>query len=198
MKIRILTFVLLLLFCLSSCTADALVVESFGNGKPSSPVMISAEILTRRVKKTEGFEIKVGIGQVMSHPNATLKISAPNLAIILSDGSRFEEEYTYEYSDFDAEKYGVSLVDNKTRLNYFETFRFEYIGTEDDYTGGISFWIHAMQNVEMTEEQTKQNFGVAGDVVAVYYRVRGENIKLTTKRLDISSQHHQLTTTAAD
>ena len=173
MKIRILTFVLLLLVCLSSCTFDAFMGESSNNEKPLVPVAISAEPLNCSVRKTKSFKIKVGIGQYgMAYSYAMLEIIAPGFVIISPDGSRYEETYTCEYFDFSDKKYRAYF--NAKELNYLETFRFEYIGTEDDYIGEIDFVIFARKS----EEYAGSANYVLGKSADVSYRVRGNRIAI--------------------
>ena len=192
-KIKIISILLLLLLCLSSCSPRNMLVESFGSGKPDIPLMISAEILSSKVSKNESFEIKIGLGRATNYSNATLEIYAPNLIIISSDGTRFEEYYKCEYPDFNDEKFGVYFDEEKLKLSYFESLHFEYVGTKDEYTGGISFHISAIQSSDTSENATIQDLTPDSQAIAIYYKVNGEYIELTTKRLDITPENPNLT-----
>ena len=177
MKIKFSVLLLLLLFCLSSCSEKGrftMAVSTFG-------ILISAEIPDKRVKKDEPFEIQVGLGRLYSYQIATLTISASNFKITAPDGSEVEASYVCEYPDFEDEKYGTHWDGEKYRADYIETFRFRYIGEDEPYTGSISFGISGVDEICQPQGKT----GVA--IVNLYYKVRGNRITLTTKRLETDS-----------
>lgn len=176
MKIKFSVLLLLLLFCLSSCSEKGrfTMAVSFG-------ILISAEIPDKRVKKDEPFEIQVGLGRLYSYQIATLLITGTNLEITAPDGSKVEASYVCEYPDFEDEKYGTHWDGEKDRADYIETFRFRYIGEDEPYTGSISFGISGVDEIYQPQGMT----GVA--IVNLYYKVRGNRITLTTKRLETDS-----------
>ena len=177
MKIKFSVLLLLLLFCLSSCSEKGrftMAVSTFG-------ILISAEIPDKRVKKDEPFEIQVGLGRLYSYQIATLLITGTNLEITAPDGSKVEASYVCEYPDFEDEKYGTHWDGEKDRADYIETFRFRYIGEDEPYTGSIWFAISGVDEIYQAGGMT----GVAS--VNLYYKVRGNRITLTTKRLETDS-----------
>ncbi len=176
MKIRFLALVLLLLFCLSSCGSDELYVSN-QNANIAS-IFVSAEIKTRRRKKDETFEIQVGLGRMLiqgemyDFPNVELRIYATDFAIILPDGSRFEEVYIYEYSDFDTDKYDCLKVSAHKRVaTYFESIQLVYIGDDEARKRSFSVSAYAPENAS----------GISGNgFLKIYYELRGDYITFTT------------------
>ena len=177
MKIKFSVLLLLLLFCLSSCSEKGRLVM---DGPPYG-ILISAEIRTKRVKKDEPFEIQVGLGRLYSYQIATLLITGTNLEITAPDGSEVKASYVCEYPDFEDEKYGTHWDGEKDRAGYFETFRFRYIGEDEPYTGSISFAISGVDEIYQAGGMT------GSSAVRIYYKVRGNRITLTTKRLETDS-----------
>ena len=175
MKIKSLSLVLLLLFSLSSCADDDLKVVNVNSGIYYNDLVMSAEIQTQKVKKGEPFEIEVGFGQLFDtfvYSEATLIIKAPDFKILLPDGTSFENTYERKIMDFSEDKYGF---DDELKMPcHIESFRFVYVGAENEHTGQILFWI--------TQLLPERNDGQPGQSVEIYYKVRGEHITLTTKR----------------
>ncbi len=178
MKIRFLALVLLLLFCLSSCSSDELYVSN--KNAHVDTIFVSAEMKTRRRKKDETFEIQVGLGRMFrgeqhDSPTVNLRIYATDFAIILPDGSRFEEVYIYEYSDFDTDKYNIlSVSAEKVVATYFESIQLVYIGDDEAREGGLSVTAY-----------TPADASGMSDIgfINIYYKLRGDYITFTTNPL---------------
>ncbi|MBP3592104.1 MAG: hypothetical protein J6K14_06420 [Clostridia bacterium] len=181
MKIRFSALILLLLFSLSSCHSSPsitteLKVVKVNSGIYYNDLIMSAEIQTKQVKKGDPFEIEVGFGQLFDtfvYSEATLIIKAPDLKIILLDGTSFENTYERKIMDFSEDKYGY---DGETMMPYqIESFRFVYIGAEEEHTGSILFWI--------TRLLPERNDGMPGrQAINMYYKVSEDHITLTTTR----------------
>ncbi len=180
MKIKFSVLILLLMLCLSACAPSKTLPDSKQDPSPSpSPsnstvpptfiqvIKISATIEKEEIKKDESFEIRVGIGRmpgVNAYPSGTLIIQAPKCAILLSDGSTSEEQFVYEYTDFMDEKYHH---DSNGDIKFFETYRFTYVGEEEEYMGHIRFTLSLPS-------------GSGNTVYAhAYFKVNGETIEIT-------------------
>jgi hypothetical protein len=149
MKKRITALIMLLIFCLSSCTQTEETYTSYG--KPSNPAIISVEYPNKKVNKNDAFEVKIGIGQANDYPKAEFWIATGKLTIMLSDGTEVGEErirndgkiievYEVEYSNFDGEEYdcGYDRETHRDYPTYIQTFKLLYNGTEDEYVDGIT------------------------------------------------------------
>ena len=180
MKIKFSVLILLLMLCLSACAPSKTLPDS-EQEPPLSPshsnstvpptfiqvIKISATIEKEEIKKDESFEIRVGIGRmpgVNAYPSGTLTIQAPKCAILLPDGSMAEEQFVYEYTDFMDEKYHHA---SNGDIKFFETYRFAYVGEEEEYMGHIRFSLRLPSG--------------AGNTVYehVYFKVSGEIIEVT-------------------
>ncbi len=165
MKKRFFACVLLLLFCLSSCSPS-------DGPTQYSDFCLTAEIKTRTVKKDERFKIEVTFGQrfgVEVHNEAIFKIESHQLEILFYDGTRAEKTYERKISDFN--HYGFFGSKGHT-----ENICFAYKGTEDEYYGKIRFEIRTV------EDDDDLGDGIAlGDSVDFYYIVRDDYITVTTK-----------------
>ena len=138
MKNKLISIILVLLLCLSSCSDNT-------TGRRINVMMISLEMeIPKMVKKSKVLDVGIGISSYeRSFDSATLTINARDFDIILSDGSRYEDYYVFEYMDFSSSKYGFSMdKDGNTRLKYFENVSLVYTGT-DDHIGCIYFTLRS-------------------------------------------------------
>ena len=178
MKIKIVAILLVLVLCLSSC--DNMTV----NNKPEGGgmVLLSVEIQESQVTHPYRFAIRVGLGNLtyyLPHATTTVSVSSPDLVIIAPDGSKHNNQYVCEYTDFGSEKY-ISYLDSDRQYTcrYFETYLFGFEEAPENHSGKISFEICA----EIDETQ-----GPVGDSglqmkrVYVYYKVRNGKIRISSE-----------------
>ena len=172
--IRFFALVFAILYTLSSCTADDQVMDDqkivVGNkyGHYFTGIVMSAEIKTKQVKQGETAEIDVGFGQmyqVFIYEKATFRIHAPNMKILLSDDTSFEQTYESTMENFD--QYGY---DKENSLpSHIESFRFVYTGEKGSHTGTIAFSLFDMMP------------DVCEMAVIIYYTIDGEKISFSTR-----------------
>ena len=195
MKKRIIAFLVLLLFCLSSCLGNNSNNDDIAGDAANSNLAIisrlNREFSYRTINGFEigvgiryiGFEVDIGIGRHFDYyqglgpySSVTFRINAPGYTIVLPDGSRVDEKYSVVYSDFDDDKYKVRRGEDGfykyDEMNY-ETFRFIYNGEEwsDGYIKSIKF------SLSYIDEESDS--GRISDSAAsyVYYEIRGLFIK---------------------
>ena len=124
------------------------------------------EIITPEVKINECFGIKLKLGNTFGFESAKLTINAQNFTIISPDSSISDGEYSYEYWDFDDDKYRAQNVNGEVVFNYSENFYFFYTGSSDNCEGKIKFQITGIK------DDTFLHIKFAN------YRVKGENIEI--------------------
>ena len=178
MKIKIVAIILVLVICLSSC--DNMTVNNKPEGGGS--VLLSVEIQESQVRHPNRFALRVGLGNLSYYlPHATTKVSvsSPDLVIIAPDGSKHNNQYVCEYTDFGSEKYTTYLdSDRKYTCRYFETYLFGFEEAPENHSGKISFEICA----EIDETQAPAGYsGLQMKRVYVHYKVRNGKIRVYTK-----------------
>lgn len=145
-----------------------------GDDKPSSPVMISAEMPDRKKFTADTpFTLSVGLGQTSDYEYATLSINAEGFEITDKDGNTVTDRYVRTLSDFDSGDFGVlyNSRHNVTGCAYLEDFTFRYVGSENT-TG----WGTIKLSLKSRDESS-----TAGETVTVYYTLQNGVLKLTDK-----------------
>ena len=188
MKKRITAFIMLLIFCLSSCTQTEETYTAYGD--MANPAIISVEYPTKKVNKNDAFEVKIGIGQSFDYPKAAFRIVTKKLTIMLSDGTMVGEqkkydngivveEYCAEYSNFDGEEYdcGYDRETHRDYPTYIQTFKFLYNGTEDEYAGFFSVQLSVIPAEGKGFESVNEGNPI-GNILNVYYRVKNGKIEI--------------------
>lgn len=174
MKKRILALFVLILFSLSSCSKENITNVSC----PSSPMRVFLEI-PQNIKYGEAFDVRIGfyLPYSIRSDEATLSIYADNFEIILPDGSRFEDRYTFEYSNFDDPKYGFIKNEEtkESRPKYYESFSLVYVGP-DNYLGVVAF---SVQSPALPDHPVG---GILSSSVQVYYKIRWKYIRWNINR----------------
>ena len=156
---------------------NGFVYIGFGDSKPSSSVMISAEMPDRKKFSADTpFTLSVGLGQVSDYEYATLSVKAYGFEITDKDGNTVTDRYVRTLSDFDSEDYGVLYRDGKpsspvTGCQYLEDFTFRFTGSENTTGWGV---------IEFSLQSRTENSSM-GDYVTVYYTVQNGVLKLTHK-----------------
>ena len=172
--IRFFALVFAILCALSSCFAnhqemdDQKIVVGNKMDHYFTGIVMSAEIKTKQVKQGETAEISAGFGQMYEmfiYERATFRIFAPNMEILLSDGTKFNETYEREILDFD--QYGYD--EDKALPAHIESFRFVYTGEKEGHAGTIIFSLFNMIP------------NVCEYAIIVYYTVDGEKISFSTR-----------------
>ncbi len=188
--IQMILLILVLTFCLSSCSNSNIAVKSWDEdyGELTPPVHLSAETNTKKVNKNEIFEIKIGMGHKdIKYTSAvfTINSSSDNIAIISPDGNAVMKYYSKTFTDFDVDKYLSKQEDGDVLLNYFETYKFVYTSTDDNGSslGSISFALMVPEEEVPESENTISK--CLGASVTIYYEVKNGKLKLTKEKLSL-------------
>ncbi len=127
----------------------------------------------------EPFTITVGVGQAASHEEATLQIDAPGFDITDSQGLTLSDQYARSIRDFAHERYDMVYRrrgdTTPIACGYTEVFTLCYRGDTADtaQTYGISAGVQTVWT---------DNGGTEGDAASIFYTLRDNHLRLTTKK----------------